>query len=133
MSAVDHHFLGHPTAGEQGANAVAYLPGRARPDLADHPGAFQSEHLTGTGRRWVKPGFLQQIGPIKACCRYTDANLPCITRRTWFISPYHLAFNALQCFHGASIVSLDWARCCYTGLSCIMRPGHMEPATSKTA
>jgi len=79
------------------------------------------------------PGFLQQIGPIQAGGCHTDANLACITGRTWLICPYHLAFNALQCFHGASIVSLDWARCFNAGLSCIMRPGHMEPATSKTA
>jgi hypothetical protein len=58
VPSVDDHLFSHSAPGQQRADPVADLPGRAGADFADHPGALKTEHLTGTGRRWIKPGFL---------------------------------------------------------------------------
>ncbi len=63
--------------------------------------------MTGARRRRIEPRTLQQVGPIQARSRHTNANLPYITGWTWLFNPLHMTFNALQCFHSASIVSLD--------------------------
>ncbi|MCY1434854.1 hypothetical protein D9M71_509290 [compost metagenome] len=104
MPPVDHHLFGHATTGEQCADAIAHLPGRTRPDFADHPGALQAKDVAGSRRRRIKPGFLQQIGAIQARCRHLDAYLPGPAGRSDTLPPYNLSLDALQCFHAASIV-----------------------------
>ena len=107
MARIDHHFLGHATTGQQRTDPITDFPGRTRADFTDHPGAFQPQHLAGPGRRWIQPRALQQVGPIQAGGGHANTNLARIASRAWLLNPLHMTFNALQCFHSASIVSLD--------------------------
>ncbi len=85
------------------------------PSCQDEPGPTslitpehsRPEHLAGPRRRRIQARFLQQIGAIETCRSDSNANLSYITCRTRLFYPLHLTFNALQCFHSASIVSLD--------------------------
>ncbi|MNV72135.1 hypothetical protein D3C71_1652000 [compost metagenome] len=105
VTAIDHHFLGHAATGQQGTHPVAHLPGRARPDFADHACAFEPEEFTGTRRRRVQARALQQVGAIEPRRGDADAHLAYVTGRARRLNPLHMSVNALQCFHGASIVN----------------------------
>ncbi|BAO63851.1 hypothetical protein PPC_4504 [Pseudomonas protegens Cab57] len=107
MAGIYHHFFSHASARQQGTDPITHLPGRTRAHFTDYPGAFQAKGLAGSGRWGIEPRTLQQVGPIEASGCHPNANLPYITGRTWLFNPLHMTFNALQCFHSASIVSLD--------------------------
>ncbi|MCY1439916.1 hypothetical protein D9M71_561690 [compost metagenome] len=112
VAAVDHHFRGHATPGEQRADAVAHLPLRTGADLGHHAGALQAEDVAGPGWRGVEPGLLQQVGAVDPGRRHANADLPGATGRTRPFSPDQLPLDALQCFHAASIVIPDARTAC---------------------
>ena len=107
MPPVDNHFFGHSTPAQQGGYPIPDLPRSVCADLADHAGTLRAERRTGL--RWwrIEPGVLCLIRPVESRGRHAKANLLDITARTGLMRPYHLTFHALQCFHSASIVSLD--------------------------
>ena len=107
VTGIHHHLLCHATTRQQRAHPVANLPRRTRAHFTDHTGAFQTQYLTGS-RRWrIQAGALQQVCPIEPGSCHTNTDLSYITGGAWLFNPLHLTFNALQCFHSASIVSLD--------------------------
>jgi len=55
---VDDHLFSHAAPGQQGANPIADLPGTARANLAEDPGALKTEDLAGPWRWRIKPCFL---------------------------------------------------------------------------
>ena len=107
MTGIYHYLLRHATASQQRANPVTDLPRRAGADFTDYARTLKAQKLTGSRRRRIHARALQQVGPIEASRGYANPNLPYITGGAWLFNPLHLTFNALQCFHSASIVSLD--------------------------
>ncbi|MNT04535.1 hypothetical protein D3C72_1391150 [compost metagenome] len=107
MARIHHHLLGHAAARQQAADTVAHLPGAtACAYLGDHPGCLEAEDVAGPRRRRVKPRALQQIGAVQAGGGHANAHLSHVTGRAGPFPPLHTPFDALQCLHGASIVSL---------------------------
>ncbi len=107
VSPIDHHFFGHRPARQQRTDAVSDHPGRTRTDFGDHAGALQTQCLSDSRWRRILAFALQQIGTIQTCRSHFDTYLPHIKGRTRLLDPFHMSFNALQCLHGASIVSPD--------------------------
>ncbi|MCY1173548.1 hypothetical protein D9M73_137100 [compost metagenome] len=104
VTGIDHHFLGHGAAGQQGANAVTHAPGGTSPHLFNHPGTLQPHVWAGTWWWRVQTFHLQQVGAVQPCSGHANAHLARVTGRAFGLDPLHMSVNALQCLHSASIV-----------------------------
>ena len=113
VAGVDHHFLGHGTAGQQRADPITHAPGCASAHFFDHPEHSSPMYGLAPGGGGYKPFICSKSARFNpaAATRMRTAR---VTGRAFGLDPGHMSVNALQCLHSASIVeSYDraWDRC----------------------